>query len=84
MEFNPNEPKDVLSLIKQIEEQEGDDIQDVATFESYDYETERPIVITYYKRADPVKLKINIHIHQDDVPRVAIFNDEGRRIEHEV
>ena len=84
MKLNVNDEKSIVEFIKMIEEQEGIGKSDVITFESYDYTTEKPVVINYYKQANPVKLSINVQSEVNSSNQIALYNSEGKRIEDKV
>lgn len=84
MNLNPNNAKDVISFIKEIENNYVDGSSDIYTFEAYDYEMKRPCIITYYTNPKPIKLSMKLHIVGEKNPRIAAFNEKGERIENYV
>lgn len=86
MELDINSNESVSKFIKMIEVQakylEG--YSDVVTFESFDSKINKPVLINYYKVADPVKLSINVQSTENQDNKIALFNEHGERIENEV
>lgn len=84
MNLNLECKESIIELITYLEKLNYNeyDNSDIAHFESKDTKTNKLVLLTLYKKPDPVKLSINVKSDEETGKDYALFDKYGNRIEN--